>query len=81
MMVTVAESRRSNIHIQDATRAETFIQMRRARDAKLGMPRLILPAIQVNIVGGNPPAAEGNGVSYLKIPFNTSIREILGKKP
>lgn len=77
MMVTVAESRRHNIHIQDSTRPESFVAMRRARDAKLGMPKLILPAIQVNIVGGNPPVAEANGVSYLKIPFNTSIRDIL----
>lgn len=81
MMVTVAESRRSNIHVQDSTRRATFVEMRTTRDARLPMPRLILPAIQVNIIGGNPPAAEDNGVSYLKIPFNTSIREILGRKP
>jgi len=31
---------------------------------------LILPAIQVNIRAGAMPAAESNGVIYLKIPIN-----------
>ena len=80
-MVTVAESRRANIHLKDGTVRENYISMRQQRDAKLGMPKLILPAIQVNVIGGSAPPPEANGVSYLKIPFNTSIREILGGKP
>jgi glyoxylase-like metal-dependent hydrolase (beta-lactamase superfamily II) len=81
MMVTVSESRNSNIHVQDSTRRASFVELRTTRDARLPMPKLILPAIQVNVIGGHAPAPEGNGVSYLKIPFNTSIREILGGKP
>ncbi|TXI89296.1 MAG: MBL fold metallo-hydrolase, partial [Burkholderiaceae bacterium] len=34
------------------------------------MPMLILPSVQVNIRAGNPPPAEANGISYLKIPLN-----------
>jgi hypothetical protein len=34
------------------------------------MPTLLLPAIQVNVRAGNLPAAEDNGVVYLKIPIN-----------
>jgi hypothetical protein len=30
----------------------------------------LLPAIQVNVRAGNLPPAEGNGVTYLKIPLN-----------
>lgn len=45
--------------------------MRTERDATLEMPTLILPAIQVNIRAGRLPAAEDNGVSYLKTPLNT----------
>ncbi|MFO6313901.1 MBL fold metallo-hydrolase, partial [Pseudomonas aeruginosa] len=40
------------------------------RDATLGMPSLMLPAIQVNMRGGNLPPVEGNGVRYLKIPLD-----------
>ena len=39
--------------------------------------RLILPALQVNILGGRAPAAEDNGVSYLKIPLNRTIEELI----
>lgn len=78
MMVTVDESRRTNIHIQANTSRDSYVSMRQGRDAKLSLPKLILPAIQVNILGGRAPAAEDNGFSYLKIPFNTSIADILG---
>ena len=44
--------------------------MRDSRDEELPMPRLILPAIQMNIRAGNPPPAEDNGIIYLKIPLN-----------
>ena len=45
--------------------------MRTRRDATLGMPTLILPAIQVNIRAGHFPPAEDNGVRYLKIPVDS----------
>ena len=44
--------------------------MRRARDANLDMPTLILPSVQVNMRAGQMPPAEDNGVVYLKIPIN-----------
>ena len=44
--------------------------MRTKRDATLGMPRLILPSIQVNIRAGQMPPAEDNGTVYLKVPVN-----------
>lgn len=81
MMVTVEESRSANIHIQADTRKGAFVEMRTARDAKLNMPKLILPAIQVNVIGGLAPPAGANGVSYLKIPFNTSIGDVLWDDP
>jgi glyoxylase-like metal-dependent hydrolase (beta-lactamase superfamily II) len=67
---TVAEQRRHNIHVHDGIDEEAFVAMREARDATLDMPQLIIPAIQVNIRAGALPAAEDNGVSYLKIPIN-----------
>lgn len=69
-MVTVAESRRNNVHLRDGIDREDFIRMRNARDATLAMPRLILPSIQVNIRGGQLPQPDDNGTMYLKIPLN-----------
>jgi len=66
---TVAEERAGNVHIAGRTREE-FVAMREARDATLGMPRLILPSIQVNMRAGHMPPAEDNGTTYLKIPLN-----------
>lgn len=67
---TVAEQRASNIHLHDGTTETEFVEMRSKRDATLGMPTLILPAIQINIRAGHFPPAENNGVAYLKLPLN-----------
>ena len=67
---TVAEQRKSNIHMHDGISEEQFIEMRTKRDATLEMPVLILPAIQVNIRAGEFPPKESNGISYLKIPVD-----------
>lgn len=67
---TVAEERKSNIHMHDGIAEEQFIEMRTKRDATLEMPVLILPAIQVNIRAGEFPPKESNGIAYLKIPVN-----------
>ncbi|MGD8384599.1 MAG: MBL fold metallo-hydrolase [Lysobacterales bacterium] len=67
---TVAAERDGNIHIRAGISEREFVRFRRERDAGLAMPRLILPAVQVNIRGGCLPAPEDNGVSYLKLPLN-----------
>ncbi|WP_433765842.1 MBL fold metallo-hydrolase [Pseudomonas putida] len=69
-MTTVGEQRKSNIHVRDGIDEAAFVTMRTTRDAGLGMPTLLLPAIQVNVRAGNMPPAEDNGVTYLKIPLN-----------
>ena len=65
---TVAEQRAHNVHVHDGVGEEAFVAMREARDQTLAAPRLLLPSIQVNIRAGRFPAAEDNGVHYLKIP-------------
>ena len=67
---TVAEQRAGNIPVHDGVDEAAFVQMRTQRDAGLGMPTLLLPAIQVNVRAGNLPPPEENGVVYLKIPLN-----------
>lgn len=67
---TVADQRGRNVHLQQARTEQEFIRLRRSRDAELPMPRLILPALQVNIAAGRLPAPESDGGRYLKIPIN-----------
>ncbi|WP_291369287.1 MULTISPECIES: MBL fold metallo-hydrolase [unclassified Acinetobacter] len=59
-----------NIHIHQGISKAEFAQMRNQRDSGLGMPKLILPAIQINMKAGQFPEPEANGVSYLKLPLN-----------
>lgn len=67
---TVAAERTGNIHVHEGIDEQAFVRMRDTRDATLPVPQLILPSVQVNIRAGRLPAAEANGVSYLKIPLN-----------
>lgn len=67
-VTTVEEQRRRNIHVHEGISEEHFVKMRTERDASLGMPRLILPSVQVNMRAGHMPPAEDNGQVYLKIP-------------
>ncbi len=68
---TVAEQRETNIHINSSVSRDEFVAMREGRDAELGMPKLIIPSIQVNVRAGHLPDAESNGVRYLKIPLDS----------
>lgn len=66
---TVADQKSLNPHIVHQTE-DSFIALRKARDATLPMPKLILHALQVNMAGGRLPEPEANGHRYLKIPLN-----------
>ena len=68
---SVAEQRDTNIHINRKVSRDEFVAMRESRDAELGMPKLILPSIQVNVRAGHLPNVESNGVRYLKIPLDS----------
>ena len=68
--VGVMESRRDNRMLRADTPLSDFCAARRARDATLPMPTLLLPALQVNLRAGALPEPEDNGVRYLKIPLN-----------
>lgn len=67
---TIQQQKQQNIHIREGISKSEFVQMRQQRDAGLSMPKLILPAIQINMNGGQFPMPEDNGVSYLKLPLN-----------
>ena len=69
-VTTVAEQRAANVHVHDGIAEDAFVAMRRARDATLDMPVLMLPSVQVNMRAGHLPPPESNGVRYLKIPLD-----------
>lgn len=66
---TVADEKAYNIHVGgDKTRAD-FIKFRTERDAQLGMPKLIIPSLQVNMRAGEVPT-DKDGNPMLKVPVN-----------
>ena len=67
---SVAQEKQHNIHVHDGVSEDEFVAMREKRDAKLDMPRLILPSLQVNMRAGHMPPKEDNGRVYLKLPIN-----------
>jgi len=67
---TVGEEKQHNVQLNGTTSEEDFVRFRNERDSQLGMPRLILPSVQVNMRAGHLPPAEDNGVQYIKIPLN-----------
>ena len=67
---TMLAQRTANVHLHEDVDEDEFVDMRTQRDATLEMPRLILPAIQVNMRGGHLPPPEDDGTSYLKMPVN-----------
>lgn len=69
-LTSVKEQKEKNIHVGGSASEDSFVRMRTERDAKLSMPKLIIPAVQVNMRAGNMPPAEDNGQVYLKVPLN-----------
>lgn len=67
---SIKAQKQANIHLNAATEKQDFVRMRQARDANLSMPKLILPAIQINMDAGRFPEPESNGIRYLKLPLN-----------
>ena len=67
---TVFEQKFENVHVGGGKSKSEFVKFRTERDKKLGMPKLILPSIQVNMRAGHLPPKEDDGEHYLKIPIN-----------
>lgn len=67
---SVADERAANIHVHEGVEEAEFVAMRRARDATLAAPRLLLPSLQVNIRAGALPPASPAGHVFLRIPVS-----------
>jgi glyoxylase-like metal-dependent hydrolase (beta-lactamase superfamily II) len=66
---TVGEELDRNVHIHAGVSEDDFVAMREARDATLCAPKLLYPAIQVNIRGGRFPPPDEDGRRFLKLPL------------
>jgi glyoxylase-like metal-dependent hydrolase (beta-lactamase superfamily II) len=67
---TVGEQKARNVHVGGGIPKDDFVRMRTERDATLGMPKLIIPSLQVNMRAGHMPPAEDDGTVFLKVPLN-----------
>ena len=67
---TVGAQKALNVHIGAGRTRDEFVALRQSRDATLAMPRLIVPALQINMRAGQMPEPEDNGTVYLKVPIN-----------
>jgi glyoxylase-like metal-dependent hydrolase (beta-lactamase superfamily II) len=68
---TVVEERQFNVHAHDGVTEAEFVALREARDRTLAMPRLIIPALQVNMRAGQFPPEDDEGRRFLKVPIDT----------
>ena len=66
---TVGNEKAHNIHVGAGASRETFVKLRTERDATLAMPKLIIPALQVNMRAGEVPTDKAGNPS-LKVPIN-----------
>jgi len=66
---TVAEEKAHNIHVGGDKTKDDFVKFRTERDAQLGMPKLIIPSLQVNMRAGEVPT-DKDGNPMLKVPVN-----------
>jgi glyoxylase-like metal-dependent hydrolase (beta-lactamase superfamily II) len=66
---TVGAERAGNVHVHDGISEQAFVSMRQARDAALASPKLLYPAIQMNMRAGNMPPPDARGQRYLRIPI------------
>jgi glyoxylase-like metal-dependent hydrolase (beta-lactamase superfamily II) len=67
---TVAEQKKKNIMVNDSVSKEQYVTARNAKDVGKTVPRLLLPAIQINLRAGDLGKREKNGVQYIKVPLN-----------
>jgi glyoxylase-like metal-dependent hydrolase (beta-lactamase superfamily II) len=70
---TIAAQRAGNIHLRDGVTEAEFVALRTKRDAGLDVPKLLYPAVQVNIRAGVLPEPGPGGRRYLKLPLTCPV--------
>ncbi len=65
---TVGEQRRRNIHLHEKVTEKEFITLRTERDRMLGIPKLIVPSVQINMRAGAISPHPVTGKIHCKVP-------------
>jgi glyoxylase-like metal-dependent hydrolase (beta-lactamase superfamily II) len=66
---TIATQRRDNPWLADDVDEDEFVRRRTERDRSLEPPRLMVPALQVNLCGGRLPERAAQGAGWLRHPL------------
>ena len=66
---TVGDEKAHNIHVGGGRTREEFVMLRTERDARLTVPKLIIPSLQVNMRAGEVPT-DSHGNPVLRVPVN-----------
>jgi len=67
---TVLDQKKNNILVNEQISAAQFVETRNKRDIGKAVPKLLLPAIQVNLRAGKFGEVSESGAQFLKIPLN-----------
>merc|ERR1712070_287384 len=70
--MAVGDQKKQNRYLGDAVTETEFEKMRKERDAALNEPKLLYPALQINIRGGKMPRAASDGQRYMHLPLKFS---------
>jgi glyoxylase-like metal-dependent hydrolase (beta-lactamase superfamily II) len=67
---SIDDQKKNNILVNDKISEAQYVEIRNKRDVGKAVPKLLLPAIQINLRAGKFGQAENNGTHYIKIPLN-----------
>jgi glyoxylase-like metal-dependent hydrolase (beta-lactamase superfamily II) len=70
--VTVSAQKHQNILVHEGISQMEYVESRTKRDHNKPVPKLLYPALQVNLRAGKFGDAESNGARYIKIPLHLS---------
>ncbi len=68
--VTIAEEKAQNIMLKNSVSKEEYVKARTDKDIGKAVPKLLIPAIQVNIRAGKLGKKSENETQFIKIPLN-----------
>lgn len=66
---TITAQKSENVQLRATTSEADYVAMRTKRDATLAVPKLLYPALQVNIRAGRLPPADAQGRMFLRVPL------------
>ncbi|MBP6084797.1 MBL fold metallo-hydrolase [Candidatus Gracilibacteria bacterium] len=69
---TIKAEKEANIHVNTTMPEHDFVKLRESRDRSLQAPRLIIPALQINLNAGDC-MVDTRGHPVIKVPVNNSL--------